>query len=206
MAIGFAIRADLHHVELALASVKNGVPRAANRAINRTLTTVRADAARRVAADIGGLPINEVRKALVVTKSRFSTLRGVITITGRRIPLIKLRPSPSEPPSRGKGQGVSYVGAGGGRVRIPDAFIVRLRSGHVGVFKRRPPSVRKSAGAWSKNLPLTKELEGPSIPRVAAKRSILTALKTLGQTTLARNLQSEIRFLLGTRRVPAGDD
>jgi len=202
MAVGFAIRADLRHVELALADLKHGVPRATTRAINRTLTTVRAAAGREVAADLG-VPVRQVTAAMVITKARFTTLRGVISVTGRRIPLINLKATGPEP-SRGKGQGVSYS-LGGQRRRIGSAFIATLRSGHRGVFRRIGTSARRSRGAWSPNLPIV-ELKGPSIPRVTAKRSILNALKTLGQTTLVRNLQSEIRFLLGGRRVPAGDE
>lgn len=192
MATGFAIRADLRSVELALATVKNGVPSAATRAINRTLTTVRAEAARDVAADIG-VPVRQVAAAMVITKARFTDLRGVITITGRRIRLIDLNATGPEP-SRGAGSGVSYA-LGGGRRRIGSAFIATMRSGHRGVFKRKGRT----------RLPI-QELFGPSIPRVAAKTSILSALKTLGQQTLTRNLGSEIRYLLSGTRVPTGDE
>ena len=203
MPIGFTITADLKSVELALVRVKNGVPRAATRAINRTLTTVSTAAAREIAADIGGVPVTEVKKALALTKARFTSLRGLITITGRRIPLIALRPSGPEP-SRGRGQGVSYS-LGGSRRRIREAFITTLRSGHRGVFKRLLPSERKSRGAWSKNLPI-RELLGPSIPRVAGKATIRSLLRTLGMATYARNLQHEVQFLVRTRDLPAGDD
>jgi hypothetical protein len=140
---------------------------------------------------------------MVIRKATFSTLRGAIEITGRRIPLIELKATGSEP-SRGRGQGVSYS-LGGQRRRRGTAFITTLKSGHRGVFKRLGPSVSKSTGAWSKNLPIV-ELRGPSIPRVAAKRSILNALKTVGQVTLARNLNAEIRFVLSGRAVHAGGD
>lgn len=203
MPIGFTISADLKSVELALVRVKNGVPRAATRAINRTLTTVNAAAAREIAADIGGVPVSEVKKALLITRARFTTLRGLITITGRRIPLSALRPSGPEP-SRGLGQGVSYS-LGGSRRRIREAFLATLKSGHRGVFRRVLPSVRRSAGAWSKNLPIL-ELFGPSIPRVAGKATIRALLKTLGMATYVRNLQHEVQFLVRTRDLPTGDD
>jgi Prophage minor tail protein Z (GPZ) len=202
VATGFTIRADLRHVELALAGIRNGVPRVAARAINRTLTTVRAEAARTIATDIG-IPVTAVRKSLALTKANFATLRGVITITGRRIPLIELKASGPEP-SRGRGRGVSYA-IGGERRRVGSAFIAEMQSGHRGVFKRVGQSARRSAGAWSKNLPIV-ELRGPSIPHVAGQRRILEALKTLGARTLGKNLQSEIRFLLSRRQVPAGDE
>lgn len=202
MPIGFTISADLKSVELALVRVKNGVPRAATRAINRTLTTVRAAAAREIATDIG-VPATAVKKALAVTKARFRHLEGLITITGRRIPLSALRPTGPEP-SRGKGQGVSYA-LGGSRRRIREAFLATLKSGHRGVFRRVPPSLRKSRGAWSKNLPII-ELFGPSIPRVAGKTTIRSLLRTLGMATYVRNLKHEVQFLLRTRDLPTGDE
>lgn len=196
MPVGFTIRVDTASVELALAGVKQGVPRATTRAINRTLTTVRAAAGREIAADIG-VPVRQVTASIALMRARFDTLRGLLRVTGRRIPLIALGARGPEP-SGGKGQGVSYA-LGGERRRIQEAFIATMRSGHRGVFKRKLPSLRKSAGALSKNLPIV-ELFGPSIPRVAAKESILSALKSVGARTLERNLQSEIRFLRGTAR------
>jgi minor tail protein Z (GPZ) len=196
MPVGFSIHLDTRQVEAALANVQNGVPRAATRAINRTLTTVRTRAAREIAADIG-IPVRPVTETIVLEPATFQRLRGFLTFTGRRIPLIDLKAKGPEP-SRGRGRGVSYV-LGGSR-RITSAFIATMRgSGHRGVFRRVGPSVRRSNRSWSKNLPI-KELKGPSIPHVAAKPAILGPLKTLGLSTLARNVQGEIRFLLTGRR------
>ena len=202
MPIAFTLTLDTKGAQLAIAAVRNGVPRAATRAINRTLTTVRADAARTVARDIGGVPVGQVRKAMEIVKARFRALHGRVLITGRRIPLIALRASGPEP-SRGMGRGVSY--SLGGRHRIRSAFITTLKSGHRGVFKRVLPSARRSPGAWGPNLPII-ELHGPSIPRVAGKRTILDALKRLGQVTLVKNFDREVQFLMRTRRVPTGDE
>ena len=194
MPIGFSVRVDLRGLQLALANVKNGVPRAATRAINRTLVTVRAEAAREIAADIG-VPVRQVTPSLPITKATFTTLTGAIVIDDkRRIPLGELNPQGPEP-SRGKGQGVSYS-LGGSRRRIPTAFLATMKSGHRGVFKRK----------GTKRLPI-QELFGPSIQRVAAKRTILDAVKRLGAATLAKNLQHEVSFLLtGAHQVPTGEE
>lgn len=182
MPVGFTIKIDARGLELALANVKNGMPRAVTRAINRTLTTVRAQAARDVAADIG-VPIRQVADRMVITKARFEVPAGRIRISGRRLRLIDLRASGPEP-SRGKGRGVSYS-LGGARRRIERAFIATMRSGHRMVAKRKPGAPR---------LPIV-ELYGPSIPRVAGKKAIRDAMHALGLKTLERNLQHEVRFL-----------
>ena len=96
MPIGFSVRVDLRGLQLALATVKNGVPRAATRAINRTLVTVRAEAAREIAADIG-VPVRQVTPSLPITKATFTTLTGAIVIDDkRRIPLGELNPQGPE--------------------------------------------------------------------------------------------------------------
>lgn len=191
MPVGFTIKLDDRALTLALANVKNGVPRAVTRAINRTLTTVRAAAAREVAEDIG-VPVRQVTERMDITKATFNRLAGRIRISGTRIPLVELRPAGPEP-SRGKGRGVSYS-LGGQRRRIHQAFLATMRSGHRGVFRREPGAGR---------LPII-ELRGPSIPRVAGKKAIRDAMHTLGLATLEKNLQHEVAFL--RRGVAAGGD
>ena len=66
-----------------------------------------------------------------------------------------------------KGRGVTYK-LTGGKNRIANAFIATMSSGHKGVFVRAGVSAKKSAGAWSKNLPIA-ELYGPSLGHVFAK-------------------------------------
>jgi hypothetical protein len=192
MAVGLTVRVDTRQVEIALAGVRNGLPRVLTRAINRSATTVRTRASRAVAEDIG-VPVRTVNESMVLQRATPQRLRAVITITGRRIPLIDLRARGPEP-SRGRGRGVSYA-LGGTRRRIQSAFIATMRSGHRGVFKRIGTSARKSPRGWSSNLPIV-ELKGPSIPRVAAKRAILEAIKAVGEMALLKNIQHEVRFLM----------
>ncbi len=162
---------------------------ALRRALKRTATSVRAVMASEVAKDVG-IRVGTVRdeiKLRIDTDERTAT----ISVSGARIPLIEFNARGQEP-SRGRGRGVSAV-IKGARTRYPNAFIATTRSGHRGVFTRVGTSSRKSAGAWSKNLPIA-QLFGPSLPHVFAKFIPLGIQRAEEQ--LSKNLEHELQFAL----------
>lgn len=137
-------------------------PRRAQKAIVRALQRG-GDAAdtlmsRSVAKDMG-LKVADVKASLRRSRPSIERPEFSLAASFRRIALSKFSPSPKDPPSRGRGRGVSYrMGAGNPRSRITNAFIAKLRSGHVGVFVR----------LGKKRLPV-RELHGPSLGKVFAK-------------------------------------
>lgn len=162
---------------------------ALKRALRRTATSVRAVMASAVAKDVG-IRVGTVRDEVRLRIDE-DALLATISVSGARIPLIEFKASgPS--PSRGKGRGVSAT-VQGQRKRYPSAFIAQMRSGHHGVFVRKSPSVRMSAGARSKNLPIV-ELRGPSLPHVFAKFIPLGIERAAEQ--LGKNLEHELSFAL----------
>ena len=99
--------------------------------------------------------------------------------------------------------GVIYRGPGG-PVLIRSAFIRRMpKAKRPTVWLRAPlPSERKSVGAWSKNLPITRQV-GPSVPSVVIQKGIFEAIRATAGTMLRKNLAHETAFLLdrqGARR------
>lgn len=137
------------------------------RTMRRALTSGRAALVPLIAKDLS-LKARDVRDALLISVHAIGQgeVEGRLSASSKRIPLSKF--SPTGPlPSRGRGKGVSYR-IGGRRQRVADAFLAQMRSGHQGVFRRIGTSERRSAGGWSKNLPIV-ELHGPSVGRVFAK-------------------------------------
>jgi hypothetical protein len=141
----------------AIAAMKDAPARtqkATVRALNRALTTGRAEMARLIAADLG-LRIGETKKEAISVEEATPTRLSVrLVASRRRLPLKEFNARGSMP-SRGKGRGVSYRIGSGGRGRVENAFLARMASGHIGVFKR----------TTKKRLPVI-ELFGPSIGRV----------------------------------------
>jgi Prophage minor tail protein Z (GPZ) len=132
------------------------VTRAMVRAQNRAIVTARTTIARLMAEDLG-MPIRRVVEAISLRNASIERPEARIGASAKRIPLIDFDASGPEP-SRGKGRGVSYR-LNGGRARIPSGFIATMRSGHRGVFVRKPTAGR---------LPI-QELKGPSLGKVFAK-------------------------------------
>lgn len=140
--------------------------RAAVLAMNRALKSGRTEMARQIAADTG-LKVGDVRDRMPISLATYTRALAQFGSGLKRMPLFYFKAKGPEP-SKGKGRGVSY-NLLGGKNRIPNAFIATMSSGHKGVFVRASGgSAKKSAGAWSKNLPI-QELFGPSLGHVFAK-------------------------------------
>jgi hypothetical protein len=190
------IRVDTREAERALVGIKNGAPKAITRAINRTLVTVRAAAVKEIAADTA-LPSRVVRSATEIRNATWENPTGRVVVTGGRLSLYHFK-------ARETKRGVSYRNPGGMGQFVPGAFIRRVKSsaqrvqgldGHLGVFLRRRPSVRKSVGAWGPNLPID-QLFGPSLPWVLMRSRIRQAMQQLGTETLEKNLAHEVNYVL----------
>lgn len=141
------------------------VQRVAVRAMNRGVLAGRTYLASNISRDIG-LKVGDVKKAISMREATPNRLQASVSASLKKIPLIQFKARGPEP-SRGLGNGVTYS-IGGARRRLPNAFIARMASGHRGVFMRDEGSARKSAGGWSKNLPISQRY-GPSLGHVFKK-------------------------------------
>lgn len=150
------------------------------RALNRTITSIRAALVPDVAADIG-VKQSTAREQFRIDSARPDHLVARLTVSGKRIPLIDLQARGPEP-SKGKGRGVTAMSRGG-RKRYPNAFIATMRAGHKGVFQRTRTS----------RLPI-RELFGPSLPHVFAK--YLPKGLAMAEEVLVKNLEHELEFAL----------
>jgi hypothetical protein len=150
-------------------------PVAVARALNRTVRTVRTHASRDVAKDMG-IAKGDVMKAMTLKDATRFTLKALVSVFGRRMPLSRFR-------ARQTRRGVTYR-LPGGRDLLPGGFIATMRSDHEGVFLRR----RKA------RLPIDEKF-GPSVPYVFAKAKITDALKRLARSTFSKNLERETKFL-----------
>lgn len=80
-------RHDIARIELNLGLYAAERQKAAVRAANRTMTTARADAARRIQGDYAGLRIRQIKARLKLQRATGSTPVAAITFSGKRIPL-----------------------------------------------------------------------------------------------------------------------
>jgi hypothetical protein len=179
MAIVVDLRADVRQVEKMLGGLRKDAPVVISRAINRTLTPLRATAAREIARDLK-LPVNTARKAMTLRRATPFQLAGSVTASGRRIPLIEFG-------ARQVAAGVSYD-LGRGRQVAKGAFIPGARQG----APTRRAVFRRVARA---RLPL-EFLRGPSIPKVFVQKKITAALRATSDARWPREVQAQLRFLI----------
>lgn len=165
--------------------------RAILRSVKRGTASGRTLMARLVAKDMG-LKVGEVRNQIIMKEPRANddVPTGELRASLERIPLYKFQ-AKGPFPSRGRGRGVSYKGEGG-RKRISDAFIARMSSGHMGVFKRGLKTPIRRPPKYSA-LPIY-ELFGPSIGRVFAKHQ--PEVMARAQEQITKELERNLRFFL----------
>lgn len=163
-------------------------------ALNRTITTVRNEAAKdlkqRVGAELG-LGASGLKKALRITKAaaRPGRLWAALTVSGRAMPLVNFG-------ARQTAQGVTHK-AWGRRQIAEGAFIARMPSGHRGVYRRLPQQYlarsTKGRSPSAPNLPI-KEMWGPSLPKEFVQPHINNRMKELARREWKKNFQREINY------------
>lgn len=191
-----AVKADprqLAEVDQLLAGVANGANRAYAAAINTTLKTGRSRLTKRIIQQLGGVKQKDLKDQITVRPASAGSgqaaavLSGAIKISARPVPLYDYAPRPSMP-GKTKAAGVSIRGVTG-RQLIAHSFIARMKSGHIGIWKR----VRGKRAIY--------ELKGPTPAGTFEKAPGLAeeVLSNLGED-LAKNLDSKVRWLLQRRK------
>lgn len=165
------------------------VSRATMRALNRTLVTGRAEMARRVAKDIGGMKIAEAKEAILMDQAKPDRLSVRLVASKRRRPLKDFG-------ARQVAAGVTFAGKGGVRQLVPGAFLSGVETGHVGtrhagVFKRVPGANRRGPAPNRSQLPIY-ELYGVSIGHVFEQHR--AAVLEVMRQAFEKNLDHELEF------------
>ena len=159
------------------------------RALNKTATTAKAEAARDIRDAGYGLKIGEIKKAISIRRANNTVLTAKVRATGRPIPLIKYSARPNA-------NGV-MVKVKEGRKLVPHAFIATMPSGHKGVFLRKGTQHKKvmqhGRAVWS-GLPIF-EVFGPSIPAAFSNEVVQRALIEQVKERFPVVLRQELRYL-----------
>ena len=190
------IRHDLGKLSAELGLLPREQLAAVVRSLNRTLTTVRAEAARKIAQDYG-IKVGGAKKSLRIETASRTQLKGAVVASGRPLPLVVFS-------ARQTGRGVSVKVTG--RKTIPHAFIAAMKSGHRGVFVRsrstKPLVFRHGKGSrmrrTGRDLPIS-ELFSVSVPAAFAQRKVSEALIAVARRRFAEVFVQEARFRLSKR-------
>lgn len=180
---------DLQKAAELLQGMPGAAQKAAKTAIKKSIRGAKKDATQKAKERYTIKPTYITR----TMKFSFAALGATLTSRGRVNDLAYFKHKPTAVPKRRPPAGqylYSQVVKGQGGT-IAHAFLAKMKSGHVGVFRRT---------AGNSSLPIEK-LSGPSTPQMLESPSVREYVETRAQERLSKELDHEVNaFLMGYRR------
>lgn len=168
---------------------------AAARALNRTATSVRAEASTMIREEVK-LKAGDVKAVLDVTRvsprQPLSRMVAFLTIRAKSIPLVSFgaRPKVVKTPA-GKRIGVT-VQVKKERKLVEGGFIAKMKSGRTGVFRR---GGKAGYSPDAPRLPI-RHLLSTSVVDIARGKGFLAKLEAYARATFRKNLERELKYQL----------
>lgn len=174
---------DIAKVEREFRYIKGGAEKAMVSTINRVLPGMRKDAVEEVTG-VYTAKATAVRNTMRIDKARPGRIEGKIVSTGGAIRDYQFKVTPRKvTKKRPKGGVKVQVRKDKGGV-VKGSFIAKMRSGHVGVFKRIG-STRK-----------INELFGPAVPSMLKDEGAYTRVQQRADARLSKELDAQIDRIL----------
>lgn len=173
-------------------------PKAEARALTNAVKEVKSFAVDRL-ADVTGLEASLVGKQVGTVKATPDVLKAELVVSGVRIDAFKY--GAIEDPT-----GVTYQSPVRGSVSIAHAFIARMRSGHLGVFRRaqggrflsgrgrRRHLAEIAPSGLVERLPIA-EMKGPSLGTVFEVPAVVQPVVEEAERAMKENLEHELDVL-----------
>lgn len=161
-----------------------GTQKSTAKAINKALPKIKKAAVDRVNEEYLVTKPN-INKTIKVDKAGM-TLSAFIRSKGRPIALSKFRVTPKRPPKRKGRTVIAQVMRSGGGGAIPNAFIARMRSGHIGAM------YRKGADRY----PIG-QFHGPSVPSMLGSAKISAFVGDKAEQELQKQMELTLDALIG---------
>ncbi len=195
---------DIKNLLKTLKVLPNGLEKATARAINRTLTSTRAHMVKLVREDYA-VKAGAVRSSLAIQKATWGNLTGRIHGAGPPgIPLLEFVRGSKKAPSTRRLKSGGYrplvgvpviVRKDKGKMPAKGVFIARMKSGHVGAFKRTVQSsgARRLTSLGNRYI---KEAYGPSPLKILSSARYDGQIEDFAEETMRKNLQHEAEYVL----------
>lgn len=178
------IKVDARDARVFLRSAQTGVAKATARALNKTMTPVRAEAARRL-QEQRNLPISQIKKAMRVVRATPQYLASTLVVSGRPISIRHFA-------NHGK-RGVTVKIERSGKRTL-------LRRGSIKAFvnpKWRPGVfIRKGKS----RLPIEAWPPVPGLPRVLVQDRIMAALRSVVVDVFPKRMREELHYELNVAK------
>lgn len=173
----------IERTQTLLAGIPKGAERAFSSAINRGLSHAKTQAFKQVKTvyAVKQSALNEATTTRV-QKASTGNLAGYVSFSGVKIPLYKFQVTPKEPR---KGQKVRAGVMKGGDATFDNAFIAKMKNGHIGIFER----------ITSRRLPIEEKM-GLSAAQMVQNEVIMDQLTKEAQEKVDERLKHEIDRIL----------
>ncbi|GKS14785.1 hypothetical protein YDYSY3_57850 [Paenibacillus chitinolyticus] len=175
------------------------MPQAVSRALNRTGQGVVTEATRKV-REMYSIKAQEVKAAMRITLSSPQAGEVEVTAKGGSLPLTRFKVTPRQPTPGRRSRPVKAAVRLGQSKTVSRAFVARLGSGHVGVYKRKFPGVTrarpKNAKGDRPELPI-EELHAPAVPVMLGSREVVQHVIEETERRMTDRLDHEIGRIMG---------
>ena len=201
---------SLERAEKLLAGFPGGLDKAVKSAVSRSMSYLRANSAtaiqKRYAISTAAIRAEEnIRTRYTHTPG--SGVSGYVLFSGRKIPLYQYNGASPVQPTQDTGKtinalingqwrkthpGVTAAGhqlQGTSPARFEDAFVARMKSGHVGIFER-------TGGATSTGNDAIKEIMGSSVPQMLGNEDVQQTLVDDTMKKFDERLEHEINAII----------
>lgn len=186
-------KAKLERLRRILKDIPDALPGLMSRAVNRTARTAKTDMARRIAAESRIKNVSALKKGIFLRKATRKNWVAILSITRKRIPLIRFKGTRKTKKGVKAPPGVRPIYLGRKKIKpagglIRSAFKQTMPSGHLGIFRRWRPR--------TKRLPIA-ELYGPAPGEVfKGARKIAREVIRSTEKTLEGNIDSQVQYVL----------
>ena len=191
-----------------LAGIDGGIGRAVRSAMPRTVSHLRTSSAKAIREKYAISAAN--LKAAETVHAKYTYQDGVqalVTFSGHKIPLYRYDGAAPAQPAYDAGAWVSAIVAGKWRKvhpsltasghqlkstsprQLQDAFVARMKSGHVGIFQR-------TGGSTANGSDTIEELMGSSVPQMLGDSQVAEALTQQAMEHLEQRLEQEVLRIL----------
>lgn len=176
---------QFERAQLLLHNIPNGAPRAAAAALNRTADHVKTVSMRKL-RETYTIKTGRIDARLQVRRATTASLFASVRDVGRPIALSYFTIRPNQPPGKRTGKLVYAQVRRDGGGTIQKVFVARMKSGHVGVFRRTD---------GNKSLPI-KQLHAPSLPQMLGSPTVADFTTESASRMLGERLDHEISRML----------
>jgi hypothetical protein len=180
VAAKFDVKADFREVQRMFKELGPGVNRATSRAINKTATPVRNEAAKQIQQK-RNLNLGVIKKELRLFRATYNRLTASIVATGKPIPIRHFKANQTR-----HGVTVAITKGRGNRVRLQrhgnKSFMVARLGNNVFVRQTK------------RRLPIMKWTPVPGIPTVFVQKHLLDAMTKVASTVFPKRFREEINF------------